>query len=465
MYELLFPFEKVVLHSRILIYGAGTTGMEYLRQLLLTKYCEVVGVVDLHAEKVPPLVVPVYSLEQVPSLSFDYIVIAMRRPTNNERILADLLALGVAREKIIFIGERRDGVRLIRGDIEQAVHHLAYEKPGISLAVQMSSGMGDIIIAKRFVMQLLKLAPEVHVDIFCSSEATRLFFDAMPQLNAFVTPKQAIFTNVCDRYMLAIEHQFHLTFHSFHYDDICAINPAFADRMQRLYDEAATYRNDCAVNEHLHMFYMRAAFAGTSVYEFPRYYQDVLGIHDTQVDIPLRRVGAEAFRELALGAYITVNYGNGVGGAVSKQWPRENFDQLVSLLHETFPAMEIVQLGGADAEQIDGCDRYLLGKSLELVKYVLKESLLHIDIEGGLVHIATQLGTKCIVLFGPTPLECFGYPENINLRAGDCRDCCGIESRIYECARHIHPAPCMTAITPEMVMTAARGYLRNLRTK
>ena len=40
-----------------------------------------------------------------------------------------------------------------------------------------------------------------------------------------------------------------------------------------------------------------------------------------------------------------------------------------------------------------GIDFYVLGESIELTKYILRDSLCHVDCEGGLVHLATQLGT------------------------------------------------------------------------
>ena len=96
---------------------------------------------------------------------------------------------------------------------------------------------------------------------------------------------------------------------------------------------------------------------------------------------------------------------------------------------------------------------------MELVAYTLKKSLLHIDIEGGLVHLATQMRTKCIVLFGPTQEEYFGYEENINIKAGSCHDCYGMYLDQSKCARHMEKPECMYSITPEMVMKSVREHL------
>ena len=86
---------------------------------------------------------------------------------------------------------------------------------------------------------------------------------------------------------------------------------------------------------------------------------------------------------------------------------------------------------------------------------VLKHSLLHIDGESGLVHTRHQLHGKSIVLFGPTPIEYFKYAENININSPfHCTNCLWmLGDWNIKCAYNEsgYPAPCMAAITPEMV--------------
>ena len=41
----LFPFELIPQNAIILIYGAGELGQVYFKQILLTKYCKVLGFV------------------------------------------------------------------------------------------------------------------------------------------------------------------------------------------------------------------------------------------------------------------------------------------------------------------------------------------------------------------------------------------------------------------------------------
>ena len=119
---------------------------------------------------------------------------------------------------------------------------------------------------------------------------------------------------------------------------------------------------------------------------------------------------------------------------------------------------------------IEGADRYIIGEDLEVAKYVLKNSLFHFDCEGGLVHIATQLGTKCFVVFGPTPIWFMGYEQNVNIAPKVCGECKGLITDWYtRCYRGYSTPACMASIKPEEVLTlmsdfidSTQGSLRNV---
>ena len=77
-YEYLFPFEKIPQGAKILIYGAGDVGQEYLQQIMMTGYCEVVGFIDRNWDKYAKMIVPIYPVVRIHEVSYDYIVIAMK---------------------------------------------------------------------------------------------------------------------------------------------------------------------------------------------------------------------------------------------------------------------------------------------------------------------------------------------------------------------------------------------------
>lgn len=108
----------------------------------------------------------------------------------------------------------------------------------------------------------------------------------------------------------------------------------------------------------------------------------------------------------------------------TKALPITSWNTLVAKLKKTFPTLKIVQLGGSIGEDIQGVDVNLRNRiDLKTATSLLAFSALHVDTESGLVHIASALGTKSFVFFGPTNLEWFGYPENCNVRSNQCGNC------------------------------------------
>ena len=94
------------------------------------------------------------------------------------------------------------------------------------------------------------------------------------------------------------------------------------------------------------------------------------------------------------------------------------------------------------------------------MKYIMRDSLLHIDDEGGLVHMGTALGTMCIVLFGPTPMDVLGYPQNINICSYVCPGCFSfIDGWNSYCFRGGNAPDCMYSISPEIVMKKIVEFL------
>lgn len=81
-----------------------------------------------------------------------------------------------------------------------------------------------------------------------------------------------------------------------------------------------------------------------------------------------------------------------------------------------------VQVGAATDPPIAGCADHR-GLTINATAAVVKRSMLHIDIEGGLVYLAKAVGTRSAVFFGPTPSSVFGFAGNITLTSFNCRPC------------------------------------------
>ncbi|MCO6538315.1 MAG: hypothetical protein J6569_04965 [Gilliamella sp.] len=125
--------------------------------------------------------------------------------------------------------------------------------------------------------------------------------------------------------------------------------------------------------------------------------------------------------------FITLNRGvdgTNLHSESTKLYPLDYYNSLVKLIKSEFQEYKIVQLGvsAERCEFIDDVDLNLVGKtSLNQLKSILKNSSLHIDGEGGMVHLRKSLnGGVSVVIFGPTSPNFYGYSNNINIFSNAC---------------------------------------------
>ncbi len=97
----LFPFDKIPVGKKIVLYGASKVGQTYYDQIRRLHYGEVVAWVDRSYDSYGNLgVAAVESIRKVKD--YDYIVIAIRAGNIAEEIKYDLVRLGVEKEKIVW---------------------------------------------------------------------------------------------------------------------------------------------------------------------------------------------------------------------------------------------------------------------------------------------------------------------------------------------------------------------------
>ena len=186
----------------------------------------------------------------------------------------------------------------------------------------------------------------------------------------------------------------------------------------------------------------------------------VLPIDDAAPWLKVSSEFERAFKNLRLGNYVTI-YSNISRDEVfpkAKCWPLEYLVEYVALMKKFFPTIEVVQVGGSDEVAIENVDRKILGCDLELTKHILANSLLHVGCEGGLIHAATALGTKCLVFFGVSDWHYFSYEQNINIASTICSPCMYVP-RHFGCLRGEKIPPCMLDITPQEAFESTRDYL------
>lgn len=91
----LFPFEKVEKGERVVIYGNGNVGRQFIAQVKQTDYCRIVAVCD---RKVKDGIVAINELK---NLVFDKIVIAIASEKTGEKVEADLINEGILKDAIV----------------------------------------------------------------------------------------------------------------------------------------------------------------------------------------------------------------------------------------------------------------------------------------------------------------------------------------------------------------------------
>jgi len=171
---------------------------------------------------------------------------------------------------------------------------------------------------------------------------------------------------------------------------------------------------------------------------------------------------------LTAGRYITINRGVDNSGNViesTKLWSMSNYNELVKLIKQNYSDYKIVQLGASTDRclLIENVDVNLVGEtSIDGLKVLLKNSALHIDSEGGMVHLRKALdGGVSIVLFGPTSPEFYGYYDNINIHTKACAMNCEWINETWNmnCINKVNQHVCMNTIEPLTVFEKVNQIL------
>ena len=343
----------------------------------------------------------------------------------------------------------------------------AFESEGISIAFGLGYGLGDSVVAKKIFDLLVKIEPSCVVDIFCKEprhlDFAKAFFGFSKNLNRILNHEKFYEQNV-EKYALAV---WVVGTHCIMFDGAnieqlkkspALLNTAlqiqeYNNRMVKDFKPlgfSVPLRNVC-ISRILHKNFFWFLSCG-----------GVLPIHDEKIEISLSPAYRRDFNKLKLDKYITIysNIHRQATRLKSKAWPMKYLVEYVALVKKFFPEIKIIQVGGKDEAEIKNCDRQILGCDLELTKYILANSLLHVGCEGGLIHLATALETTCLVFFGSSDWHYFAYDRNINIASSVCEPCMYIAGD-YGCVLEAKEPPCMLDITPQEALTATSNYLKN----
>lgn len=336
------------------------------------------------------------------------------------------------------------------------------EKKGLKIAIIRVGGIGDAVVATALVNAIKEKWADAHISVFVYFEDQLEFLSREKRIDKVVLLRKARSLSKLKLASVLVKKQFDICFVDHHVirvfckEGIC---PEVMEKQEEFFERfrlnfsAFPYCSDSVLVRTMNEYQLRSNCTGLTV--------TPLGL-----SISLRDDAFQMLKQLP-GAFMTVHHGAG-GRFIDKEerkedsWAKDWFaDRWTKVLEFLRSAgYEVIQLGGPGDGYIPGA-MDLRGKTtIAEAAAILRNAVLHLDTEGGLVHLARAVGTKSLVLFGPTPIEFYGYDDNINIRAGECRNCWASHPGwLLKCPRgHTRPL-CMDAISAQMVIDALGTYL------
>lgn len=461
MQDLYFPFDKIKRGSNVILYGAGENARKLWRMNQETSWCKIVACVDQKYEKIDDFPIHVDSPTVLCEISYDYVLISLMDEMQRNAVVDYLLGQNIPKWKIINVFLRS----------EKMILYLEEKRDGDCLRIGFHpmGVIGDCIISLKVYQEIVRLTDgQCEIDILNEYNLSfmKSVFYGQKCIHEIVNGDGEIKEAMLRNYDLVLDVRFEPSIVSLNLGRVEKLAPKLAHSMDILQSYQRHEYVDLPFFPYANRILLdRAKFLGLNRYTLFNV-SKAFDIKDTNVDFYIDAQYESMFKSLELGApYITYNFGANNqfkdGKKQTKMWPYEYHMELNRILKKNYPKIKIVQLGAANVEKIPGADRYILGKPLDVVKYVLKNSMFHFDCEGGLVHMASQLGTKCFVVFGPTPAWFLGYKNNENILPEICGECKGLRKDWYtQCYKYDRPE-CMYSIKPEKVFGLMSNYLHD----
>jgi ADP-heptose:LPS heptosyltransferase len=455
--EHIFPFEWVPRDADIVLYGLGTVGRLYLHQIRLTKWCNVIAASDSSEENRRQFDWPGLNIVHPKEINNygpgAYFVVAVEAIDAVNAIYRFLLEQGVPSDRIVNFNQRN-------GLFPFKVREHTSEEP-LYFALKCRGGLGDHIVVSVIYERLIQLYPDLIFDIYGKRAFSEAVFGGKKGIRRFLAEEElAEYRDTYDA-ILDLDHFVGIDYCDFEY---------VKEQSDPIYQLLLASKRDpfvLGVPEHEGRYL--AVLELARLVSTDRYgmlgHRGLWSLSPSMVQLPLDEKYEAVFQEYHLKRFFTFSCESdrtmrkAQNGQV-KEWPIEYYQELVAKLKCRYPDCRMVQLGNSDMEEVKGADLYIKGQSLELIKYFLKNSLLHISSEGGLVHMATALGTTCAVLFGPTPVDYYGYPENINISSGVCKGCFYASPTWHvSCLLGDKQPRCMYCLKPDHVLAKISAFM------
>ena len=449
-------------HKRAVLYGAGNNCIYSISEL--SKAFEIVGICDGDPSKQGESLFGyiVGNIENIPEDDYDVVIVT---PSFTNQIIEKFGQIGIDKNRIMML--------------EEALADTVYGT-GLKIALIYYGGIGDYIIGRNWLCHLdekVGIASEI-IDVFFSPnmmEGAHAVFDDCNLI----------------RYIREIDTQRPELVDEKEYDLVISFSifPVirYMDDRKLFTVNSLLYQYARKVREFGYEHFHRGFFANPDFYHdvselfglFPqKKYHELYDITDEMHNpgdylftMGINTDEAEYLRQLGIekSGYITINTGANAEYSrkpSTRTWSSQNWIRLIELLRDSVPNdVKIVRMGLEISGKIKTvADIDLCGKtSVEQAKILLKNSLIHVDYEGGLVHLRHVLcGGPSVVLHGPTSVDRYGYPENFAIITKECIKACEWSARdwLTICHNDCSPYICMNSVTPEHVSDVTLSAIR-----
>jgi Glycosyltransferase family 9 (heptosyltransferase) len=353
--------------------------------------------------------------------------------------------------------------RKLRDELVKFRSEIHGEVPPL-IAIKITGGIGDLIVIARYIRDLLAESEPFRFDIYCNSITVKWVFHNVPELRSVYS--EFLFERLKHEYPLALWiSQFVLFYGETANWGLLREHKKLVEVLQNISRSRRGIEPLIAAHP-----YLDGYLAQKAVYSNCRRANFLHKMSKVQYggDKLELLVAENVLEQYGLRAkqYLTIHNGFDPAFVITAKAATKcyhQFGEVVRLLKAEHREVKIVQLGSSSSIPISGVDINLIDKTtIEEAAGLIKHALLHIDNEGGLVHVARCLGVRSCVVFGPTPAEYFGYPENINFRPLECGGCWWInETWMDQCPRGFDIPKCMESHLPATIASAISSALHN----
>jgi hypothetical protein len=331
----------------------------------------------------------------------------------------------------------------------------------LAIAITVSGGLGDLIVIARYMRDLAAEVEPFSFDVFAPSPSlAQWVFCTVPGFERAQHDSLDEFVGRSYDMRLRLNQTVVIVYNSLRWARL-----RDAPRMMAAVNRMSQSRRRCGLEPYIqHHPRLDNGLARKAVYS-NRSRNDFLhslsGLQYGGDHLPIAAADKVLLGHgLAGRPFVTVHNGFDTnffiaGQRATKCYP--HFADVVAGLKAARPDFFIVQIGTTTSDPIAGVDLNLIGRTnLQEVAGLLRATSLHLDNEGGLVHLAACYGRRSVVVFGPTPSDYFGYPGNINIDPVRCGGCWWIDELWMDrCPRGMAQPECMFSQSPETIVSLA----------